>query len=365
MTAGGSDLHDLKRVVAQGNSFLHPYNYMSFRVINQIANLLQYEKQKEMYEPNDTEMAVLIEELIDTAREKFIIRMNTERAFWPDYNRDRVAQMQEQLDKGAADLHEAQHKMFTMTNGLKELLHFLTAQSNEVENWLRANSDPAIAHAGSREKHFIYGRGLFYEMEKKKAAYDREMQQVFLNVSNMEESKGEETAAGKKKKKLNANAKMLHSFMNALIGDGFTPSNTELYLQRRNQTVIEKRILYRNRDEMGIQNDDLRALSISAFLRCIHASIESAPEPKYFEQALANVRLDEIFRKTTELCASTGWLAANIGTKYLQIMRYIIRMDLTSRIEDKKNILKYEILSIVVQRIVGILEKKIVNENQN
>ena len=34
MTSAGSDLHDLKRVVAQGNSFLHPYNYMSFRVIN-------------------------------------------------------------------------------------------------------------------------------------------------------------------------------------------------------------------------------------------------------------------------------------------------------------------------------------------
>ena len=109
----------------------------------------------------------------------------------------------------------------------------------------------------------------------------------------------------------------------------------------------------------------MRALSISAFLRCIHASIESAPAPKYFEQAIANVRLDDIFRKTTELCSSTGWLAANIGTKYLQIMRYIVRMDLTARIEDKRNILKYEILSIVVQRIVGILEKKIINENQN
>ena len=117
---------------------------------------------------------------------------------------------------------------------------------------MRLNSDPAITHAGSREKHFIYGRGLFYEMEKKKAAYDREMKQVWLNVSNLEESKGEETAAGKKKKKINANSKMLQSFMNAHIGDGFTPSNTELYMARRNQTVIEKRILYRNRDEMGI-----------------------------------------------------------------------------------------------------------------
>lgn len=67
--------------------------------------------------------------------------------------------------------------MFTMTNGLKELLHFLTAQSNEVENWLRQNSDPAIDHAGSREKHVIFGRGLQYEMEKQALAYERDIDQ--------------------------------------------------------------------------------------------------------------------------------------------------------------------------------------------
>lgn len=95
MTSAGADLHDLKRVVAQGNSFLHPYNYMSFRVVNQIANLLAYEKESSMYDPNDQEMAVLIEELVETSREKFIQRMNLERAFWPDYNRERIASLEE------------------------------------------------------------------------------------------------------------------------------------------------------------------------------------------------------------------------------------------------------------------------------
>jgi len=75
---------------------------------------------------------------------------------------------------------------------------------------LRLNSDPAIAHAGTREKHFIFGRGLIYEMEKKIASYDREIKQVFVNVGNLEESKNSElSAAGKKKKKLNAKTKML------------------------------------------------------------------------------------------------------------------------------------------------------------
>ena len=116
---------------------------------------------------------------------------------------------------------------------------------------------------------------------------------------------------------------------------------------------------------MGIQNPDLRALSISAFMRCLYASIESAPTVAYYDQALANIRLDEIFRKTSELCSSTGWLDANIGTKYLQVMRYAMRMDPTARLEDHKNLLKYEILSVVVRRIVGILEPKIRNHNNN
>ena len=158
---------------------------------------------------------------------------------------------------------------------------------------------------------------------------------------------------------------MLQSFMYSEIGSGFIASSTDLYLQRRHQTVIEQKIAFKKRDQMGIQNDDLRALSISALMRCLFASIESAPGPGYFDQALNNIRLDEIFRKITELCSSTGWIVANIGTKYLQVMRYVMRMDPTARLEDMKNLLKYEILSIVVRRIVGILEVKIRNVNNN
>ena len=73
----------------------------------------------------------------------------------------------------------------------------------------------------------------------------------------------------------------------------------------------------------------------------------------------------EIFTQLTQLCASTGWLAANIGTKYLQVMRYIIRVDTTKRLEDQTNLIKYEILSIVIKHILGLLKAKIKNENHN
>ena len=67
--------------------------------------------------------------------------------------------------------------MFTTTNGVKELLHFLMAKSNDVENWLRIKSDPAISHAGSREKHAFFGRGIQYSMQNQRMAYERNNEQ--------------------------------------------------------------------------------------------------------------------------------------------------------------------------------------------
>lgn len=59
------------------------------------------------------------------------------------------------------------HKNFTKKLGVLNILQFLTAQRNSVENWLRINSDLAISHAGEQEKHPIFGRGLKYTMRKK------------------------------------------------------------------------------------------------------------------------------------------------------------------------------------------------------
>lgn len=50
---------------------------------------------------------------------------------------------------------------------------------------------------------------------------------------------------------------------------------------------------------MGVQNDTLRSLSVAAFLRCLYASIDSAPNGEYHEQAIANLRSDKIFAQIT------------------------------------------------------------------
>lgn len=116
---------------------------------------------------------------------------------------------------------------------------------------------------------------------------------------------------------------------------------------------------------MGIQNLEMRSLCIAAFLRCLHASLEYAPDDEMYQEAIKNLHQDYMFKSVTQLCASTGWFEANIGTKYLQVMRYIIRLDYTVRFEKKENVMKYEVLATVIQRILSILQAKIKNENDN
>jgi len=46
----GMDFESLRSSVQQGYQCLKPYHYVSFRVLHQMANLLQKEKAKGLYE---------------------------------------------------------------------------------------------------------------------------------------------------------------------------------------------------------------------------------------------------------------------------------------------------------------------------
>lgn len=77
----------------------------------------------------------------------------------------------------------------------------------------------------------------------------------------------------------------------------------------------------------GFLNKDLRSLNIAAFLRCLYASIEFAPNQKIRDRAIRYIKNVEMFRTITQLCDSTDWdEKANIGSKYLRVMRNIIKL---------------------------------------
>lgn len=110
---------------------------------------------------------------------------------------------------------------------------------------------------------------------------------------------------------------MFKTFLEEELGSGYVVSDNDIYLAQRKGTMISNRLKMRDMIAMNIQNPELRSLSIAAFLRCAYASIDSAPNADYHEQAISNLKGEKIFTQLTQLCASTGWLMANIGSKYL------------------------------------------------
>lgn len=189
------------------------------------------------------------------------------------------------------------HKVFTKKNGVKGILHFLTAQQNHIENWLRLNSDPAINYMANRDnakiKHPIFGRGLKYKLLKR-------FRKARKKMADEEEEAGNSTALTKKQKAKAAAAgkgavsqeqtekareqreqQMRAMMRNEELGSGYLVSDTDLYLAQRKPTMISALLKQREFARMGIQNPELRSLCISAFLRCLYASIDAAPHEEY------------------------------------------------------------------------------------
>ena len=110
---------------------------------------------------------------------------------------------------------------------------------------------------------------------------------------------------------------MLNSFRDSELGLGYVITDTDHFLASQKSTIMVNRLFKRETMEMSIHDPEQRSLSIAAFLRCLYASIDSAPHGDYYELAINNLQNQKIFTQITQLCASTGWLTANIGTKYL------------------------------------------------
>ena len=99
-------------------------------------------------------------------------KVRHEKQFWKFGGAGGADRALDMLDIDSVSEQKKHHKVFTKKSGVKGILHFLTNQRNEVENWLRNNSDPAIEHAGNKEKHPIFGRGLKYKIMKHREKLD-------------------------------------------------------------------------------------------------------------------------------------------------------------------------------------------------
>jgi hypothetical protein len=66
-----------------------------------------------------------------------------------------------------------------------------------------------------------------------------------------------------------------------------------------------------------------------------------------------------MFREITQLCDTTHWDAkANIGAKYLRVMRSVIKLSLNKDYETIDMLVHYELIAIVIQKCLAQLVSK-------
>ena len=101
----------------------------------------------------------------------------------------------------------------------------------------------------------------------------------------------------------------------------------------------------------GFLNRSIRSLSVAAYLRCLYGAIECAPTVALKNNAIANIKDPLMFRGITQLCDSANWdESANIGAKYLRVMRHVIKLPLYKDREEPEMLVHYELIAFVIQK---------------
>lgn len=92
----------------------------------------------------------------------------------------------------------------------------------------------------------------------------------------------------------------------------------------------------------GFLNRPIRGLTVAAYLRCLYASVEFAPTVPLRKEARDNIIDPVQFRFITQLCDACNWdETANIGAKYLRLMRYIMKLPLDNDIAEFDHLMHY------------------------
>jgi hypothetical protein len=103
----------------------------------------------------------------------------------------------------------------------------------------------------------------------------------------------------------------------------------------------------------------MRSITVAAFLRCLWASIEYAPNYRLRNNAITFLKDPHTFRSITQLCDCTDWdEGCHIGAKYLRVMRNIIKLPIDKDLEKTDMLMHYELISIVIQKCLAkIIDK--------
>ena len=107
-----------------------------------------------------------------------------------------------------------------------------------------------------------------------------------------------------------------------------------------------------------------RALLVSAMLRCMYAAIEYAPDENSRRNSINQIKQKKIIKMLTQLCDCTGWTLGNLGSKYLKIIYYGLRLSDRELNESKENFEIYDLVSKAICDMLQIIRKKIFQEDK-
>ena len=119
-----------------------------------------------------------------------------------------------------------------------------------------------------------------------------------------------------------------------------------------------------NLDQHDKIKKNKRALLVSAMLRCMHAGIEYAPDEASRRSSINQIKQRKIIKMLTQLCDCTGWTLGNLGSKYLKIIYYGLRLSHRELNESIENFEIYDLVSKAICDMLQIVRKKLFQEDK-
>jgi hypothetical protein len=305
---------------------LFPYNEVSYRIIQRIANVLNNSPEEEIYViPRSSDEHV--KNLLSFIEEKKKQRDQQENSAWPS---------KMQNDESNISNFNTQHNKFSQMKGVTLILNFLLGRSSmrliEIEKKLSKEFD---------------------------TTYDKQELLKSMNIK-VQELTSEFTEQCKKAEDNENNPK-------TFIEIDDTESDLLIRAMQEQDLNIEENS-YAMGNEIKELDDfqydkpeyKLRAKILACFLRCIISALEIGPA-KCRSDTIAELQDFKNLKFLTKLCASTGWKHSTLGAKYLRVIKHIIIFSPITNFRPAEEIILFEVLALALIQILEIIKIKVTN----
>jgi len=248
---------------------------VSFRILQRTADILQHRFDEEELDPFRNE-AKIFEYLWDYSARRLKHRKLRERSSWEDPDPIHHKYVMSHYP----DEFRIQHDCFTEKNGIQIFHMFLTKKLPRVEQYLKKVSDESFQKPSTKFKKELQTMTKDKEFkEKQKRRQEEEKQKQALGQNMAEFQKGEDDQKGVNILKMALQQEELGSeYDETLVPDQLLQGASGKQVNIEN---IAKKDFYK-----GVENLKIRSLCIAAFLRCLHAAIEYAPDSEMSSRAI-------------------------------------------------------------------------------